>query len=160
MLPALENTPSTTASEIWIPSRDVAGIVYPFTYVVPSNGVTTGVETLFFRLSAIPWGTGAAIFDGSAWRAVTKPIHILPYQVLPTTPVPGVEPWWASRTQGFYTIWPDVRSSWQVFDNFSVVLQPPRNGLTGEAWNVGIVNENPFPIPLHLQAFFRECVTP
>lgn len=160
VLPELQNTPSTTESLIWIPPQSSAGIVYPFTYTVPANGVTTGVETLFYRLDAIPWGTGAAVYVSGAWRAVTRPIYVIPYQVLPTIAPPGVEPWWASRTQAFYTIWPDIRASWSGFDNYSVVLQPPRHGQSGEAWNVGIINGNDFPVPLHLQAFFRECVTP
>lgn len=150
VFPALENSPTQIATVVTVPPTS---LVYPFNYVVPDQGLTTGVETVFHRL--VTRNRGAEIWTGTAWRPyVEESVHVLYYQVLPYpvgTDEAGTIPY--LRTQHHST-------RLEEFQNLSVVLQPPKGGRVGEGWNVGVWNANAFPIQLELQVFMRECVTP
>lgn len=167
VLPELTNTPNEIATRITVPGG--GQVYYPFVYAVPAGGVTTGVETAFYRVVTVPITLYEMAFSGGAQTLIPRVVPFVPtptgwaifppeslhvwyYQTLPHPPTSvDAETIPYLRTQYHSTKLED-------FQNLSVVLQPPKNGLSGEAWLSGFANLNPWPIQVEHQAFFRECL--
>lgn len=164
VLPELVNTPASISTTITVPPATQVGIYYPFTYSPPANGTTTGVETAFYRLVT----TSVIVNDAqqvprsvpfvqtpTGWQMFEpESVHVWYYQTLPHPPgITDAESIPYLRTQYHSTKLED-------FQNLSVVLQPPKNGQTGDGWTTGFLNFNSFPVLVEHQVFFRECVTP
>lgn len=174
VLPTLTNTAQAINTLICVPPGLPANgntIFYPVTYVVPSNGTTTGVETTFHRVvttqltSYLPaiTPTGAQtvaptvstyVADCAGGWHLYEPgtFHTWYYQTMPHQPgITDTQSIPFLRTQHHST-------ALEEFQNLSVVLQPPKNGLTGETWGLGFLTQTTYSVQVESQTFFRECV--